>query len=63
MLAGMPDAGRMRDEIEPGLRSFPVEDFIIYYRKVKRGGIRISRVIHAKQDQRKAMRRVRKTDR
>jgi toxin ParE1/3/4 len=63
MLAGMPDAGRMRDEIEPGLRSFPVEDFIIYYRKVKRGGICISRVIHAKQAQRKAMRKVRKPDR
>jgi len=29
MLARQPTAGRSRDDIEPGLRSFPVGDYII----------------------------------
>ena len=51
MLASMPEAGRLRPELEPGLRSFPVGDYIIYYRKAKRGGIQVSRIVHAKRNQ------------
>jgi toxin ParE1/3/4 len=54
LLAGMPDMGRSRNEIEPGLRSFPVGDYLIYYRRRPRGGIVISRVIHGKRDQARA---------
>ena len=53
LLAGMPEAGRSREDLEPGLRSFPVEDFLIYYRRARRG-ILISRVIHGRRDQRSA---------
>jgi toxin ParE1/3/4 len=55
ILAGMPGTGRLRDEIEPGLRSFPVDDYIVYYLKAKRAGIVISRVVHGRRDQQKAM--------
>ena len=53
-LAGMPEAGRSRDDLESGLRSFPVEDYLIYYRRARRG-ILISRVIHGRRDQPKAL--------
>jgi plasmid stabilization system protein ParE len=46
----MPDAGRPSELLEPGLRVFPVEGYLIYYTKA-RGGIRISRVIHGMRDQ------------
>ena len=55
VLAKAPEAGRARLEIEPDLRSFVIDDYVVYYRKLKRGGIGISRVIHAKRDQRKAL--------
>jgi toxin ParE1/3/4 len=54
VLAGMPDAGRERDEIGPGVRAFPVGKYVIYYRPAPRGGILISRVIHGTRDQLKA---------
>jgi toxin ParE1/3/4 len=53
-LAGSSEAGPARDEIEPGLRVFPVENYLIYYRKTARGGIQISRIIHGMRDQEKA---------
>ncbi len=53
-LAGVPEAGPARDEIEPGLRVFPVDNYLIYYRKTGRGGIQISRIIHGRRDQEKA---------
>ena len=55
MLATMPEGGRLRPELEPGLRSFPAGDYIIYYRKAKRGGIQISRIVHGMRDQLKAL--------
>ena len=54
-LAGMPEAGKAQDELEPGLRSFPMRDYVIYYRKAHRGRILISRVIHGRRDQKKAL--------
>src|SRR5438045_845968 len=56
VLASMPEGGRLRPEFEEGLRSFPVGEYIIYYRKAKRGGILVSRVVHGKRDQKKAFR-------
>ena len=37
--------GPMRDELAPGLQSFPVGKYLIFYRKMK-GGIEIIRVLH-----------------
>jgi toxin ParE1/3/4 len=50
MLAKMPKAGRDADEIEPGVRVFNVENYLIYYR-IQRRGISIARVIHGVRDQ------------
>ena len=54
-LAGAPEAGPARDDLDPGLRVFPVEDYLIYYRKRARAGILISRIIHGMRDQEKAL--------
>ena len=54
VLANMPEAGRVRDDMEPGLYSFPVEDYIVYYRKAPRSRILISRIIHGMRNQAKA---------
>jgi toxin ParE1/3/4 len=51
MLAAMPSAGRVRDEIESGVRSFPVGAYVIYYRPRPRSGILIARGIHGSRDQ------------
>jgi toxin ParE1/3/4 len=54
LLARMPELGRTRPEIDRGLRSFPVGTYIIYYKRRQRGGIVISRVLHAMRDQQNA---------
>src|SRR5437763_14523080 len=53
-LANRPEAGRVRGDIEPGLYSFSVEDYIVYYRKAQRNRILISRIIHGMRNQSKA---------
>ena len=50
LLATHPDAGRLRDDIAAGVRSFPVKNHIIYYR-ASAHGILVSRVLHGKRDQ------------
>ncbi len=52
MLARMPQAGRLREAIDPGVRSFPVGEYVIYYREIEPGGIMIARVLHGRRDQR-----------
>jgi toxin ParE1/3/4 len=54
LLARMPELGRARPEIDPGLRTFPVGTYMIYYKRRRRGGIVISRVLHAMRDQQAA---------
>jgi len=54
LLAGTPEAGRSRDDLDVGVRSFPVGEYLIYYRKAKQGGLVVSRVLHGKRDQEKA---------
>ncbi len=36
-LANFPKMGRRRDEIAPRLRSFPIEDYLIFYRPIEKG--------------------------
>jgi toxin ParE1/3/4 len=45
LLAEMPGLGTMRDELSPGLRSFPVGSYLLFYRQVP-GGIELARIVH-----------------
>jgi toxin ParE1/3/4 len=56
LLAKMPNAGRARTDIDSNTRSFPVGNYVVYYRRRERSGIVISRVLHAMRDQQRAWR-------
>lgn len=49
MLGDQPGVGTMRDELLPGLFSFPVGSYVIFYRKRERG-IEVVRVLHGARD-------------
>lgn len=49
MLAGSPMIGRTRLELAPSLRSFPVGNYLIFYRPIE-SGIEIIRILHGSQD-------------
>jgi toxin ParE1/3/4 len=53
-LAQFPLSGRSRNDIEYGVRSLPVGEFIIYYRPRVKAGVLISRVIHGARRQKRA---------
>lgn len=55
LFARAPAAGTRRDQIDPGLRGFPVGNYIIYYRD-SGPHITISRVLHGMRDQKAAYR-------
>jgi len=48
-LASMPHVGRQREELAPGLRSFPVGNYIIFYRPLEHG-IEVVRLLHGARD-------------
>ncbi len=48
-LATFPESGRRRDELANGLRSFPVGNYVIYYRALD-GGVEVVRILHAARD-------------
>jgi toxin ParE1/3/4 len=48
-LADHPNLGRSRDELEEGLRSFPVGKQVIFYRVIPEG-VEIVRVLHGSRD-------------
>jgi toxin ParE1/3/4 len=50
LLADHPRAGRTRDEITHGVRSFAVESYVIYYRPDE-DGVSIARILHGSRDQ------------
>jgi toxin ParE1/3/4 len=49
LLAERPGSGRLRPEFGPGVRSFIVENHVIYYRH--EGDVLIARVLHGRRDQ------------
>ena len=49
LLATMPYMGRDRTDLAPNLRSFPVGDYIIFYRPAAEG-IMVIRVLHGARD-------------
>jgi toxin ParE1/3/4 len=48
-LCHSPGMGRTRDEVLPGLRSFPVGRYIIFYRS-RGNGVEIARILSAYRD-------------
>jgi len=48
-LATMPEMGRKRDELIPGIRSFPIKRYVIFYR-IRKDLVEIIRVISAYRD-------------
>jgi toxin ParE1/3/4 len=48
-LSTLPLAGRAREEFEAGLRSFPVDSYIAFYR-VRKAAVEIVRIIHGARD-------------
>jgi toxin ParE1/3/4 len=58
LIAQFPGAGRRRDELSSGLRSYPVGDYLIFYRQVPRG-IQILRIVHGMRNLRRMFRRKR----
>jgi toxin ParE1/3/4 len=49
ILANFPKMGRKRDELLPILRSFPIDDYLIFYQQVEEG-IEIARVVSGYRD-------------
>ena len=49
LLADFPEMGQKCDELEPDLRSFPVENYMIFYRSIDHG-VQIVRVISGYRD-------------
>lgn len=49
LLAEQPGMGRVRPEFGPGVRSFAVENYVVYYRQ--EGDVLIARVLHGRRDQ------------
>lgn len=49
LLASMPEIGRAREELSPHLRSFPVGNYVIFYRPSD-SGVEIARVLHGARD-------------
>ena len=48
-LAAAPLSGREREEFGDGLRSLPVENYLIFYR-VRDGAVEVLRIIHGARD-------------
>lgn len=48
-LAENPGMGRLREELRPGLRSFPVGNYLILYNPIPEG-IAVFRIIHGARD-------------
>lgn len=49
-VAEYPELGRDRSDVSSGLRSLPVAEHVVYYRMRRESGIRITRILHARQD-------------
>ena len=56
LLAKSPEIGRTRNEMRPGMRSYPVGNYVIYYR-VGEAHIGILRVVHGARDPKRVFRR------
>ena len=48
-LANFPNMGQSCDNFANGLRSFPVEDYLIFYRPID-GGVEVARIVSGYRD-------------
>lgn len=49
LLARHPEAGRRRADLSPELRSFPVGNYVLYYKLLDRR-VNVLRILHGKRD-------------
>ncbi len=49
-----PDSGRRRDDLQDGLRIWPVRSHMLVYR-VSEGRVEVARVLHQRQDPKRAI--------
>ena len=56
LLSKFPRSGQVRDDLQRGLRSFPVGNYLLFYEPIK-GGIEVVRVLHAARDHRRIFKR------
>ena len=49
LLATRPFIGQLRNELSPGVRSFSVGNYVIYYRSID-DGIEVAAVVHGARD-------------
>ena len=49
LLAASPEIGRLRADLAPNLRSFPVDRYVVFYVPTK-SGIEVLRVLHGARD-------------
>ncbi|HEY2941325.1 MAG TPA: type II toxin-antitoxin system RelE/ParE family toxin [Vicinamibacteria bacterium] len=56
VLADAPGAGRRRDDVLPGIRSFPLGQYVLSYREADEG-IEVARVLSGYRDLRRMLRR------
>jgi toxin ParE1/3/4 len=56
LLSDFPGIGAARPELRPRLRSFPVGNYLLFYRPI-RGGIELVRVVHGARNLRQVFRR------
>jgi toxin ParE1/3/4 len=56
LIGEYPASGRPCDDIETGVRCFPAGQYLIYYRRIRRG-VEIAHVFHGARSQRRAWRR------
>lgn len=51
ILSEYPRVGRLRPDVGPNVRSFPVSGYVVYYRVENEDVVSIARVLHARRDQ------------
>jgi len=49
VLALNPGLGRRREELLPGLQSFPVGNYLVFYQEIQ-GGIDVFRILHGSRE-------------
>jgi toxin ParE1/3/4 len=49
LLSHSPKAGRKRPELDRSIRSFPIGNYVIFYRE-RAAGIEVARVLHGRRD-------------
>jgi len=49
LLAGQPELGQRRDDLDQSIRAFVVRPYVIFY-ELSAGGIHVARIVHGARD-------------